>query len=135
MEEPSIEVQYYNNDLLLPIVSSGKEEPPTTKDIVSMIISGDIPLEQISTATPVYVQNNVEFIVDTSRLADWRDVKYDGMAGMSRNVTKKYLYSLVNNKLELALEDEHQYKATRFVYSHKKYSDFHKIIITVTVLF
>lgn len=84
--------------------------------------------------TPVYVQHNVEFVVDTTKLGDWRDVKVDLIPDMKRKATKQFYYVTdIDGELRSANQFEsHEYKVTRFVYSHGQTGDFHKVIITVT---
>lgn len=60
----------------------------------------DIPVEKIATATPVYVKNNVEFIVDTKHLGDWQDVKDDHIVGMTRSSTKQFYAESIDDELK-----------------------------------
>ena len=45
-------VQYYNNDLLLPVFEYGKIVPAETNHITEIIVSGDLPGEILASATP-----------------------------------------------------------------------------------
>ena len=65
-------VQYCNNDLLLPVIEYGNNVP---KHITKVIVSGDLPGEILVSSTPQYVEHNAAFLVDTSYLANWRDLK------------------------------------------------------------
>ena len=47
----------------------------------------------MATSTPVYVQHNVEFFVDSLKLADWRDMKIDFSTGMYRTAIKTSYFS------------------------------------------
>ena len=86
----------------------------------------------ISTSTPVYVKNNVEFLVNTNCLGNWRDVKTDMIIDMVRSETKTFYFEDLDDQLNSSSVDLHDYKVTRYVYAHKKYPDFHKVILSVT---
>ena len=110
---------YYNNDLTLPVYASGNTVSCETKAVVELLVRGKLPENLIATATPVYIKKNVEFVVDTSNLGDWRDVKHDMIVGMSRTGTKTYYFASIDNDFEAADKEAHDFKATRFVYCHK----------------
>ena len=56
-------VKFYNGDLLLPIFNEGRNQSTATKAIVEILVAETIPSEVIAFATPVYIKNNVEFVV------------------------------------------------------------------------
>ena len=125
-------MQYYNNDLLLPVYASGRDVSRETKSVVSLIVEGETPVPLIATATPVYVYHNVEFIVDSSKLGDWRDLKNDLIPGMTRSATKTFYFMHIDDQFESCKAGDHDYKVTRFIYAHKDHPDFHKVMIVVS---
>ena len=125
-------MKYYNNDLTLPIFYEGKTSPCETKSIAELLTSKKIPTELIATATPVYVKSNVEFVVDTSYLGDWRDIKTDMIIGMVRSATKTFHFQEVDDQLISSNSETYDYKATRYVYVYKSYCDFHKVILAIS---
>ena len=69
---------FYRNDLLFQIYQQGIKQPCETKEKTKMIVFGKLENEGIASATPLYVQENVKFLVKPGTgcfLADWRDFK------------------------------------------------------------
>ena len=100
------------------------------KEIVQILLR-DHEENDVCTKTPIYIDKNVEFLVDTSCLLHWRDVQID-MSGFKRTKTKKNYY---NSKLKSFSSDNSEYHDiifTRFVYSHSSHKDFHKVIVSLT---
>ena len=64
IEDQDGSIEYYNNNLALPIYRRGGNCPRKTKAIALSIMSGDVEPKRISTANPLYVQHNVEFMID-----------------------------------------------------------------------
>lgn len=119
-------VQYCNNDLLLPVIEYGNNVP---KHITKVIVSGDLPGEILVSSTPQYVEHNAAFLVDTSYLANWRDLKTH--LNMKRCAKKTYYFQKIIDQLTGYSSETYMYKATWFIYAHKDYADFHKIIVAV----
>ena len=78
---------------MLPIYRSSKHKPSDTKSIAETIINNNVSCNFIVTATPVYVQHNAEFFVDSLKLGDWRDIRNDFSTGMYRAATKASYFS------------------------------------------
>ena len=118
---------------MLPIYRWSKNKPSDTKSIPETIINNNVLRNFTATATPVYVQHNVEFFVDSLKLTDWRDMKIDFSTGMYRTAIKTSYFS-DDSEGGISSEEkvEHDYKVCRFIYSHKVFSDFHKVIISAT---
>ena len=51
---------------------------------------------------------------------------------MSRTATKTFYYNAFDQVLKLSNKQSFDYKVTRYIYTHKKYSDFHKVIVSVS---
>ena len=79
-----------------------------------MIVFGKLENEGIASATPLYVQKNVKFLVKpgTGCLADWRDFKT--YKRMEKSKTKSFNFTMNDKNLDTTRED------------------FHKVIILVT---
>ena len=116
----------------MPIYRSGRITPCETKKVAELLIHRNLPPNIIATSTPVYVKHNVEFLVDTSCLGNWRDIKTDMIIDMVRSATKTFYFEDFEDQLSSSDVDVHDYKVTRYVYAHKKHSDFHKVILSVT---
>ena len=56
-------MRLYRNDLLLPIYQQGIKQPCETKATVEIIIFGKSADERMASAAPLYVQENVMFLV------------------------------------------------------------------------
>ena len=108
-------VQYYNNDLLLPVFEYGKNVSTETKHINEIIVTGDLPGAILASATPQYVEQNAAFLVDTSYLDDWWDLKTD--INMKRSATKTYYFQKIKDQLAGGSSETYMYKATRFIYA------------------
>ena len=106
-----------------------KNVPTETKHIIEIIVSGDLPGEIFASAAPQYVEHNAVFLVDTSYLGDWRDLKTD--IYMKRSATKTYYFQKIKDQLAGGSSETYMYKATRFIHAHKDHADFHKIIVAV----
>ena len=119
-------VQYYKNSLLLPVFEYGKNIPTEAKDITRIIVSGDLPGEILVSAISQFVEQSAVFLVDTSYLCDWRDLKR--YINMKRSVTKTYYFQKIKNQLVGCSSEAYMYRAMRFIYAHKDQADFHKII-------
>ena len=78
---------------MLPVWESGSSVPATTKDAINIIISNP-PSQKICRAVPVYVKHNVTFLVDTSVLIDWRDIRTDLVGGLARSGTKRFYFDI-----------------------------------------
>ena len=87
---------------MLPIYRSSKNKPSGTKSIAETITNNNVPCNFIANATPVYVQHNVDFFVDSLKLGDWRDIKNDSSIGMYRTATKTSYFS--NNNEEVLIQ-------------------------------
>ena len=70
-----------------------------------MIIFGKPANERIASAVPLYVQENVAFLVKTGtgRLADQRDSKTDKR--MEKSKTKSFYFPMSDENLDTASED------------------------------
>ena len=125
-------MRFYRNDLLLPINQQEIKQPCETKATAEIIIFGKPADERIASAAPLYVQENVRFLVKagTGCLADWRDLKAD--KGMEKSKIKSFYFTMNDENVDTASEDKYDYKVTRFVYMQKVNRDFHKVIILVT---
>ena len=108
-------VQYYNNDLLLPVFEYGKNVSTEIKHITEIIVTGDLPGAILASATPQYVEQNAAFLVDTSYLDDWWDLKTD--INMKRSATKTYYFQKIKDQLAGGSSETYMYKATRFIYA------------------
>ena len=122
-------IEFYNGDVTLPIWKSRSSVPVNTKDAVNIIISNS-PSEKICRAVPVYVKHSVAFLVDTSALIDWRDIRTDLVGDLARCGTKSfYFYFEKENHTINTSEDDATHVAKRYTYKHKSYPDFHKVVI------
>ena len=128
------EIEFYQNDICLPMFSKGNDTPMRSKVIASLIISDEINKDKIAFAPPVYVEHNVSFMIDSSSLGDHRDLKMDLTAGMTKNKTKFLFFTkdpMDISGLKASGSKWYDYKVTRYIYSHKIHKDFHKVVITV----
>ena len=123
-------ISFYNEDPTLPIYAKGRSQPCSTMNIAELLVNGVKP-ELICTNTPIYVKNNVEFIVDTNALNDWRDIRTDLNCGLQRSGTKSFHYEFSEGKAYNAEKINCTHVATRYLYVHKIHSDFHKVIVNV----
>ena len=81
------DIIHHNDDLNLPIFRSGAGKPKSTKEIATTILQHP-PSLKVCKSTPTYVDKNLEFIVDTSHLLHWKDVRTDMISGLVRCGTK-----------------------------------------------
>ena len=110
----------------------GSSVPINTKDAVNIIIYNP-PSEKICRAVPVYVKHYVAFLVDTSALIDWRDIKTDLVGGLSRSGTKSFYFDIENENHAInTSEDDATHVAKRYTYKHKFYPDFQSIFMSLS---
>ena len=107
----------------------GKNVPTETKHITGIIVSDDLAGEMLASAISQFVEYNAIFLVDTSHLGDWRDLK--PYIDLKWSATKTYYFQKIKDQLVRCISGTYMYKATQFIYAHKDHADFHKIIATV----
>ena len=116
----------------MPIWESGSSVPIKTKDAANIIIFNP-PSGKIYWAVPVYVKHNVAFLVDTSALIDWKDIRTDLFGGLARSGTKSFYFDIEKeNHAVNTSEDDVTHHAKRYTYKYKSYPDFHKIFILLS---
>ena len=114
----------------MPIYGKNKKEPISTSFAVELIL-GDVPENILCSATPVYVDKNREFLVNTSNFPHWKDIRADTIPKMKRSGTKTVYYNRNNNTLFSTKNASHTHEVKRFIYKHDDCSEFHKVIIGV----
>ena len=100
------DIIHHNDDLNLPIFRSGAGKPKSTKEIATTILQHP-PSLKVCKSAPTYVDKNLEFIVDTSHLLHWKDVRSDMISVLDRSGTK--------------LDDLEQVKGTNYDYRCIRY--------------
>lgn len=85
--------------------------------------------ERICKHVPIYVDKNVEFLVNISQLRHWRDIQLD-MCGMRRTRTRTLYYDSIRENFGDS-EDDSDIFINRYTYISKIHPDFHKVIITI----
>ena len=123
---------YHNDDLSLPIFRSGAGKPKSTKEIPTTILQHP-PSLKVCKSTPTYVNKNLEFIVDTSHLLHWKDVRSDTISGLVRSGTKTIFLAGDGDNLEQVKGVNYDYRCIRYTYNYNDSPDFHKIIVAVCV--
>ena len=88
---------------------------------------------KVCKSTPTYVDKNLEFIVDTSHLLHWKDVRLDIISGLVRSGTKTILLAGDRDDLEQVKATNYDYRCFIYTYSHDDSPDFHKIIVAVYI--
>ena len=126
------DIIYHNDDLNLPIFRSGAGKPKSTKEIATTILQHP-PSLKVCKSAPTYVDKNLEFIVDTSHLLHWKDVRSDMISGLVRSGTKTILLAADGDDLEQVKGTNYDYRCIRYTYNHDDSPDFHKIIVAVYV--
>ena len=93
-------MRFYRNDLLLPINQQGIKQTCETKATAEIIIFGKPADERIASAAPLYIQENVRFLVKTGTgcLADWRDLKAD--KGMEKSKIKSFYFTMNDENVD-----------------------------------
>ena len=124
------EQEYYNKDLNLPVFAKGNGTPSSTKDVVEILLN-ILDRSVVCSATPVYVRHNVEFIVDTNKLDDWKDIRTDMNACLTRSGTKTLFFKEEDGKISQSSAEKCSHIISRYIYSHRIDKDFHKVIISV----
>ena len=84
-------------------------------------------------STPTCVDKNLEFIVGTSHLLHWKDVRSDMISGLVRSGTKTILLAGDGDDLEQVKGTNYNYRYIRYTCNHDDSHDFHKIIAAVYV--
>ena len=126
------DIIYHNDDLNLSIFSSGAGKPKSTKEIATTILQHP-PSLKVCKSTPTYVDKNLEFIVDTSHLLHWKDVRSDMISGLVRSGTKTILLAADGDDLEQVKGTNYDYSCIRYTYNQDDIPNFHKIIVAVYV--
>ena len=114
--------QLYSDDPALPVYRWG-----LTKGV-----STDVDQAKVATKVPTNVSKNTSFIVDTTKLRNYQDVKCDDLGAWHYNGTKKFGYSL-DDTGEIYQEDEladnPQYQLSCQFFKNKSLPSLRKIII------
>ena len=108
------DIIYHNDDLNLPIFRSGAGKPKSTKEIATTILQHP-PSLKVCKSTPTYVDKNLEFIVDTSHLLHWKDVRSDMISGLVRSGTKTILLAADGDDLEQVKGTNYDYRCIRYI--------------------
>ena len=124
------DVSFYGGNSSFPVFDCGRSNPITTKEAV-IILKSDIKSSSICNKTPVYIKNNVSFIVNAEALSHWKDIRTDMISGFIESETKTLYFDECNDELVSSSCSFHSLMSKRFIYNHKVYHDFHKIIICI----
>ena len=124
------DVSFYGGNSSFPVFDSGRSNPITTKEAI-IILKSDIKSSSICNKTPVYIKNNVSFIVNAEALSHWKDIRTDMISGFIESETKTLYFDECNDELVSSSCSFHSLMSKRFIYNHKVYHDFHKIIICI----
>ena len=107
------DIIYHNDDLNFPIFRSGAGKPKNTKDIATILQHP--PFLKVCKCTPIYVDKNLEFIIDTSHLLHWKDEGLDMISGLVRCGTKTILLAGDGNDLEQVKGTNYDYRCIRYI--------------------
>ena len=124
------DVSFYGGNSSFPVFDSGRSNPITTKEAI-IILKSDIKSSSICNKTPVYIKNNVSFIVNAEALSHWKDIRTDMISGFIESETKTLYFDECNDELVSSSCSFHSLMSKRLIYNHKVYHDFHKIIICI----
>ena len=86
----STAAHHFRDDPLLPIYSSGKDRPFSSKNIAEEIMNG-VSTHLISSLVPHQPDENIAFMIGTQYLGHWKDVLSDNL-GSWKNDGKKTLH-------------------------------------------
>ena len=64
-----------------------------------MILKFDIKSSSVCNKAPVYIKNNVSFIVNAERLSHWKDIRTDMISGFIESGTKTFYFDECNDEL------------------------------------
>ena len=107
------DIIYHSHDLNLPIFRSGAGKPKSTKEIATTILQHP-PSLKVCKSTPTYVDKTLEFIVGTSLLLHWNDVRSDMISGLVRSGTKTILLAGDGDDLEQVKGINYNYRCIRY---------------------
>ena len=100
-----VEVEYYNNNLTLPLFSQGQQKPRESKEMALLLMGDNIERSIVCTSVPIFVEHNVEFLIDVSSIGNFEDAKTHGM----RRIKTKYFYYNGEYLKERAYENHYDY--------------------------
>ena len=126
------DIIYHNDDLNLLIFRSGAGNQKSTKEIATTIFQHP-PSLKVCKSAPTYVDKNLEFIIDTSHLLHWKDVRSDMISGLVRSGTKTVLLAGDGDNFEQVKGTNYNYSCIRYTHTHDDSPDFQKIIVAVYV--
>ena len=119
-----------NHDCSLPIFAKGKSEATKTSIAVRILLK-DHDSSRTCSDVPLYVDKNVEFIVDTKHLLHWKDFHCD-LSGFVRTKTKRYYYISQSQDLDTNQSKHHDLTVTRYIYVHSDHKDFHEVVVSIS---
>ena len=103
----------------------------TTKDAVNNIVSYS-PSEYVE-SFQFTLNITLHFLVDTSALIVWRDIRTELVGGLARSGTKIFYFDIENENHAInTSEDNVTHVEKRRTYKHKSYPNFHKIVISLS---
>ena len=136
-EGTSTPTPHFRDDPLIPVYSSGKNRPYTTKNVAEKIING-VSTHLISSLVPHQPDEDIAFMIGTQYLGHWKDVLSDNL-GTWRNDGTRSLYYIQSQKhsreikLKPSSEDHSSVRANRYLYVYPKTPSFKRVIVTVSI--
>ena len=125
-DEPELDsTELYSNDPALPIFRRGDHRAIQNVQALKFILEAK---GNLASDRPVFVQHNVMFLVDTTKMKNWKDLRAD--TAFLRTGTKGHAY--LDKSFAKTTEEKAEYSIKRIPHYHKKSKDFHKVIIIVT---
>ena len=123
--------QHFWGDPLIPIYSSGKTRPFSSKNIAQEIMNG-VSTHQISSLVPHQPDENIAFMIGTQYLGHWKDVLCDNLGSWKNDGTKSLHYSTFQKvsreiKLKPSSEENAKVLVNRYLYCYPKTPSFKRI--------
>ena len=127
---------HFRDDPLLPIYSSGKDRPFSSKVVAEEIMNG-VSTHLISSLVPHQPDENIAFMIGTQYLDHWKDVLSDNLGSWKNDAKKTLHYSTSHKvskqiKLNPSSEERANVIVNRYLYVYPKMPSFKGIVVTAS---
>ena len=124
------DVSFYGGNSSFPVFDSDRSNPITTKEAV-IILKSDIKSSSIVTKR-LFISRTMYHSLSMQKSSRTGKILEQTMiSGFIGSETKTLYFDECNDELVSSSYSFHSLMAKRFIYNHKVYHDFHKIIICI----
>ncbi len=138
-DEASGKPKFYNGDTALPVFKwASSKHHFSLEELGHILVTDSTPSTKQCTQQPTAVHHNVAFVVNLTKLNDYRDIRADENGVWKRNGAPVAFISVHNSgktkkvvRRKTMKSHPNCFKLSRTYYTHSCSPDFHRIITVV----